>query len=478
MSGTTEFTWFREGDGPVHFMGIGGAGMCALAEALVRTGRSVTGCDAAPGRSAGGLGALGIEVSPGHDPGHIDGTAALVVSAAIPSDHPEIVAARSAGLPVLKRAEALAQWVNRGRVLGVAGTHGKTTTTALLTEILAAAELDPTGFVGAEVVGWGSNLRPGRDDLFVVEADEYDRSFLHLRPEVAVVTNVEADHLDIYGSMEGVREGFRSYLAQVVPGGAVVACADDPGAGALLQGLPRTVTAVSYGFSAGSVLRGLDLQVSDGRLRFHVREQGHDRGHLVVRLPGIHNARNALAACAAARHLGVEWTAIREGLVRFRGVRRRFERLSPDGEVEVIDDYAHHPTEVAATLTAALSSFPGRRVVAVFQPHLFSRTQAFHEEFGQALAMAHSVWVTDVYPAREEPIPGVDGGLVAEAARGAGAGEVQYHGELSSLAEVVADTLRPGDVCLLLGAGSIERVGPELVRIMDGSQVGEGGAHG
>ena len=469
MTALRHFTWLGDGEAPVHFMGIGGAGMCALAEAVARAGGRVSGCDVDPGRSSHRLGALGIPVAKGHDPAHVDDASALVVSAAIPSQHPEILAARERGLPVLKRAEALALWVNRGRVLGVAGTHGKTTTTALLTQILVAADRAPTGFVGAEVVGWGSNLHPGDDDLFVVEADEYDRSFLHLRPEVAVVTNVEADHLDIYGSLEGVRAGFRSYLDQVVPGGAVVACADDPGAGALLQGLPRTVTGVSYGFSAGAVLRGSALQVQDGALRFQVAESGRDRGHLVLHLPGIHNARNALAAAAAARHVGVEWPAIREGLVRFRGVRRRFQRLSAGAGIEVIDDYAHHPTEVAATVAAVLDAFPGRRLVAVFQPHLYSRTQAFHGEFGRVLAPAASVWVTDVYPAREEPIPGVDGALVAQAAREAGVPAVHYHADLPSLSRVVASELRDGDVCLVMGAGSIERVGPEIVTALGGT---------
>ncbi|TVR63707.1 MAG: UDP-N-acetylmuramate--L-alanine ligase [Gemmatimonadales bacterium] len=469
MTARRPFTWPRDEDAPVHFMGIGGAGMCALAEAVARAGGKVSGCDADPGRSARRLAALGIPVAQGHDPAHVEDASALVVSAAIPPQHPEILAARERGLPVLKRAEALARWVNRGRVLGVAGTHGKTTTTALLTEILMAADRAPTGFVGAEVVGWGSNLHPGDDQVFVVEADEYDRSFLHLRPEVAVVTNMEEDHLDIYGSLEGVREGFRSYLRQVVPGGAVVACADDPGAGALLQGLPRTVTGVSYGFSAGSLLRGSELEVRDGVLRFQVAEGGRDRGHLVLHLPGIHNARNALAAAAAARHLGVEWPAIREGLVRFRGVRRRFQRLSPGSAIEVIDDYAHHPTEVAATVAAALEAFPGRRLVAVFQPHLYTRTQTFHAEFGRVLAPAASVWVTDVYPAREAPIPGVDGSLVVQAALDAGAQGVRYHADLASLSAAVASQLRSGDVCLVMGAGSIERVGPEIVTALGGT---------
>ncbi|MEX2529497.1 MAG: UDP-N-acetylmuramate--L-alanine ligase [Gemmatimonadota bacterium] len=458
--------------GPIHFMGIGGAGMCALAEAVLRGGGRVTGCDARPGPSVGALERMGVRVHTGHDPGHLDGAGALVVSAAVAADPPEIARARAEEIPVLKRAEALGGWVNAGRVLGVSGTHGKTTTTALLTGMLAEAGADPTGFVGGEVLGWQSHLRAGTGALFVVEADEYDRSFLHLRPEVAVVTNVEADHLDVYGSLNGVEAGFGAYLAGVRKGGTVVACADDPGAGRVIQGeLPVGVTLVTYGLSAGATVRGEDLRYRDGVAHLRVRERGVDRGRLQVGLPGVHNVRNALGAAAAARVIGVEWGTIHRALEGFDGVRRRFQIAGEVRGVRVVDDYAHHPTEVTATLEAARTGHPGRRIVAVFQPHLYTRTRDLGREFGKALAAADEVWVTEVYPAREPPIPGVDGkylaGLVE--AEGAPAGGVHLHAELDTLPAALAGALRPGDLCLLMGAGSIERVPRLLLTALHGS---------
>jgi UDP-N-acetylmuramate--alanine ligase len=451
--------------GPIHFMGIGGAGMCALAEAVVRGGGRVTGCDTRPGPSIRTLERMGVRVFTGHDPSHLSGAGALVISAAIPADHPEVERARAEGIPVVKRAEALGGWVNAGRVLGVAGTHGKTTTTALLTGILAEAGHDPTGFVGGEVLGWQSHLRAGSGSLFVVEADEYDRSFLHLRPEVAVITNVEADHLDVYGSLDGVEEGFRAYLAGMRRGGAVVACADDPGAGRVVQGgVPDGVTVVTYGLSAGAMFRGVELGFRDGVAHLRVRERGVDRGRLEIGLPGVHNVRNALAAAAAARVLGVEWGTIHRALEGFGGVSRRFQVHGDVRGVRVVDDYAHHPTEVTATLEGARTSHPGRRIVAVFQPHLYTRTRDLGTEFGRALAAADEVWVTEVYPAREPPIPGVDGAYLAGLVEAAGTpeGGVHFHADLETLPMALAGALRDGDVCLLMGAGSIERV-PRLL---------------
>jgi UDP-N-acetylmuramate--alanine ligase len=449
------------GDRPVHFVGIGGAGMCALAESLVRGGVRVTGCDVAPGRAVRPLERMGVRVFREHDPVHVEGAGIVVVSSAVPGDHAELEAARAGGVPVLKRAEALGHWVDRGRVVAVAGSHGKTTTTAMMTHVLEAGGMDPTGFVGGEVVAWESHLRPGGERLFVVEADEYDRSFHHLHPDLALVTNVEADHLDVYGTVEGVREAFRIFAEGVRPGGTVVACADDPGAGALLQGLSGPAT--SYGFSAGSVYRGTDPEPFRGGVRFRVHERGSDEGHLWVGSPGLHNARNALGAVAAARVLGLRWEAIREGLAAFEGVRRRFQRLGEAGGVVVVDDYAHHPTEVRAAISAAREVYPGRRLVAVFQPHLYSRTRDFAQEFGGALALADAVWVTEVYPAREDPIPGVSGELVSGAALDAGSSSVFFHGPLQSLPHALGEFLRPGDVCLTMGAGSIEEAGPEIV---------------
>ena len=457
----------RAREGTVHFMGIGGAGMCALAELFHRSGYRVSGCDLRRDLNARSLEALGVPVEVGHATDHLEDVAAVVVSSAISPTNPEVRAARERGVPVVKRAEALGQWVNTGTVVAVAGTHGKTTTTALATEILAAAGRDPTGLVGGRVAGWDGNLRFGRGDLFVVEADEYDRSFHQIAPHTAVITNLEADHLDTYGSLGQLREAFRTFLSAMPAQGALCACADDPGAARLLAGLgARTIT---YGFAAGAQLRATSVRTSSRGTEARVFEYGRDRGELAIRLPGEHNLLNALGAAAVARRLGVEWNDIRRSLSGFAGVRRRFERLGCERDVTVVDDYAHHPTEIDAALAAARGSFPGARLVAVFQPHLFSRTRDFADELGQALAAADQAWITGVYPAREAPIPGVTGELVLRAVTAAGGRNARYHSELSTLPSALADALRGGDVCLTLGAGSIEATGPALLRCLGGS---------
>lgn len=445
--------------GHVHFMGVAGAGMSALAEALAHGGIAVSGCDLA-GTTPPALAALGVPVWTGHSPEHLEGVTALVITAAIPDDHPEVVAARERGIPVVKRAAALGAWVSGGRVVAVAGTHGKTSTTAMVTHVLDAAGLAPTGFVGGTVRAWGSNLRLGGGDLFAVEADEYDRSFLHLHPDVAIVTNIEADHLDIYGDFAGVMDAFRTFVGQVRPGGTVVGCADDGGVGRLLASVGGHV--VTYGVSAGTMVRGVDVRSARGQVEFSVVEGGKRFDGFRLAVPGLHNVRNALGAAAAARAIGVQWDDVRKGLSTFDGVGRRFERVGDVASRLVVDDYAHHPTEVDATLDAARQAYHDRRIVAVFQPHLYTRTRDFHDDFGRALAKADRVWVTDIYPAREAPIEGVDGALVAQAAERHGA-NVRYHASLDDLAAQIAPDLEANDVCLTMGAGSIERVGPQIV---------------
>jgi len=451
-------------DRPVHFVGMGGAGMNPLAELVIRSGGRVSGCDLKESRSLSDLAALGGTIHVGHDPVHVKDASAVVFTSALPSDHPELVAAREAGLPVMKRAEALGAWVNAGTLVAIAGTHGKTTTTAMTTEILIAAGMDPTGLVGGRVTGWSGNLRYGSQELFVVEADEYDRSFLTLTPDVAVVTNLEADHLDIYGDLEGVRRGFHDFLAGVRSRGRVIVCSDDHGASSLLPSVGSA--GYSYGTSAGSMLRATEVAVDARSTRCTVYEEGRRVGRLELALGGRHNLLNALAAAAAARVLGAGWPAIREALGGFRGVGRRFERVGEAAGVTVVDDYAHHPTEIGAALGAARAMFAGRRLVAVFQPHLFSRTRDFAGDFGRALAQADAVWVTDVFPAREKPIPGVTGALVADAARAAGAAEVRYEERLENLPAALAERLREGDVVVTLGAGSIESAGPALLQAL------------
>ncbi len=453
--------------GPIHFMGVCGAGMTPLAELLLRSGASVTGCDLAGGSAPEALARLGLRFSPGHDPAHVETAAALVVTSAVPDGHPEVEAARARRIPVLKRAAALGQWVNGGRVAAIAGTHGKTTTTALATQVLVQAGIDPTGVVGGHVPDWGGNLRPGSSDVFVVEADEYDRSFLTLRPEVAVVTNQDADHLDTYGDLEGVRGAFTSFVERIEPGGTLWVCGDDAGAARVgVWGGPCTR---SYGLGAGTQLRAVAVRSAGTESCFEVVEDGVSAGRFALPLPGLHNVRNALAAVGVGRTFEASWDDIRAGLEGFAGVGRRYDVLGTAAEVQVVDDYAHHPTEIAATLSAARRANPRRRIVAVFQPHLFTRTRDFHKAFGHALGAADRVWVTDVYPAREPPLPGVTGALVARAVTPPRARTV-YHADLSTLAAAVAEDLSPGDICIVMGAGSIEATAPEILALLGGGQ--------
>jgi UDP-N-acetylmuramate--alanine ligase len=409
---------------------------------------------------------MDVQIHEGHGAGHVEGAAALVVSAAVPEDHPEVQAALERGIPVFKRAEALGQWVNQGRVLAVAGTHGKTSTTAMATEILTAAGMDPTGFVGGRVPAWGGNLRAGGGDLYVVEADEYDRSFLELKPTVAVVTNVEADHLDTYGALEGVVHAFQEFLDRLIPDGHAIICADDHGASGLAADLTAEVH--TYGLEAGAQIRAVDVEASATGMDFRVIEEGEDRGTFRLPVPGVHNLQNALGAAVAARCFGVDWDSVREGLAAYQGVERRFDTVGSARGILVVDDYAHHPSEIRATLAAARGAHPDLRIVAVFQPHLFTRTRDFAGEFGQALAEADSIWVTDVFPAREKPIEGVTGEMVAIAVERAG-GDVRYHADVNTLAEAVMTELAPGDLLLTMGAGSIDRVAHETLQHLEGT---------
>jgi UDP-N-acetylmuramate--alanine ligase len=442
-------------EGAVHFMGVSGAGMSALAELTLRAGGRVTGCDSSPGAVGDALRAQGAGIEQGHDPAHVADAVAVVTTAAVPPDHPELAAARARGIPVLKRSQALGALVNRGTVLAIAGTHGKTTT-AMATAILAEASLDPTAFVGGVVPGWGSGLRAGSDSLFVVEADEYDRSFMTLRPDACVVTSIEADHLDIYGSLDAIESAFAEFVSLLPPDGLLAACTDDAGARRLLD--RRSGPAVGYGTSDSATLRAVGLDAHGRATTFDVEEHGRSLGRLTVGAAGVHNVRNALGALAVARHAGADFDSARRALAGFHGVDRRFQELGTVGGVTVVDDYAHHPTEVATTLAAARAAYPGRRLVAAFQPHLFTRTRDFARAFGASLAGADLIFVADVYAAREQPLPGVTGELVASAATAAGAREVAYAAERAQLLDALASALREGDVLVTMGAGDIDGV--------------------
>lgn len=443
---------------PIHFQGIAGAGMSALAELCHRRGAAVTGCDQNPA-GASDLGSLGILAARGHDPSHLEGHRALVVSSAIPKDHPEVQRARALGIPVVRRAEALAEATAGGALIAIAGTHGKSTTTVMTTEALAAAGKAPTGVVGARVSAWGGNLSRGGSELFVVEADEYDRSFLALHPTVAVVTNVEADHLDIYRDLQDIHETFATFVGRAR---YVVLCADDPGANALPS--PATAEVIRYGITSPEArLVARDVRHAEGRTSFAVHFDGKAMGEVTVGVPGLHNVRNALAALACGiGPWGLTVPQMAPGLAAFVGAERRFQRLGSAAGVQVVDDYAHHPTELRATLVAAREAFPGRRIVVAFQPHLFSRTRDFATEFGEALALADVVALADIYPAREQPMPGVTSKLVAAAARSAGRAPA-WEGPRALLADGLAELVREGDVVFTVGAGDITLTGPELL---------------
>jgi len=448
---------------PVHFVGIAGAGMSALAELFVRRGATVSGCDAS-GDPTGDLRRLGIAVSTGHDPAHVEGARAVVVTSALPKTHPELERARERGIPVIRRAEALGEAVSGGDLVAIAGTHGKTTTTVMTTEALQAAGLQPTGVVGGRVGSWGGNLRYGSDRLFVVEADEYDRSFLALTPTVAVITNVEADHLDIYADLADIHRTFAQFAS---PGRTIVLCADDPGANGLAT--PSSAEIIRYGIhSRDARLLAVDVRAEGGGSIFEVEFDDEMLGEVELSVPGLHNVMNALAAIASGLTLGATLEAMRPGLASFRGVERRFQRLGTVNGVDVVDDYAHHPTEIRATLAAARTAFPGRRIVAAFQPHLFSRTRDFAREFGEALAAADAVYIADIYPAREQPIPGVSADIIVASTRDAG-GSVAWQGARGLLSNELARAVRGGDVVLTIGAGDITKTGPELLRALEGS---------
>ncbi|HEY2851051.1 MAG TPA: UDP-N-acetylmuramate--L-alanine ligase [Gemmatimonadaceae bacterium] len=446
---------------PIHFMGIAGAGMSALAELCQRRGAAITGCDQHPS-GAPDLASLGIKVSEGHSAAHVDGHRALVVSSAIPKTHPEIVRARELGVPVIRRAEALAEATAGGTLVGIAGTHGKSTTTVMTTDALAAAGLNPTGVVGARVTAWKGNLSSGGNELFVVESDEYDRSFLALKPDVAVVTNVEADHLDIYRDLDDLRGAFTQFVS-----GArwIVLCADQPTANALRT--PASTEVVRYGIaSIEARLVARKIVTADGRTSFDVHFDGARAGQVSIGAVGEHNVLNALAALGVGlSRFGATVEQMAPGLAAFAGAERRFQRLGTARGVTVVDDYAHHPTEIRATLSAARLAFPGRRVIVAFQPHLYSRTRDFASEFGRALAKSDQLFLADIYPAREQPIAGVTSQLIAESSTIAGR-RPAWMGARSELAPALASAVKDGDVVLTVGAGDVTKTGPELLALL------------
>ena len=447
---------FRPGSA-VHFVGIGGAGMSAIAKVLLERGVAVSGSDLKASRPATLLEAMGARVHIGHDAAHLRAAEVVVVSSAIPERNPELRAAREAGIPVVARGEALAAVLRGVRSIVVAGTHGKTTTTSMIVSVLRAGGSDPTYLVGGGLNDAGTNAKSGRTDLAVAESDESDGSFLLLNPSVAVVTNVEPDHVDYWQSEAALRDAFRRFLGSTGEDGTAVVPAEQPDVVAWAREAGRTVT-----FGEGADVAAANVRFVPGEAAFDLEVDG-ERHPVHLRVPGAHNVANALAAAAACRAAGVTPADAARGLGEYRGVERRWQVRGEARGVTVIDDYAHHPTEVRATLGAARPG-PWVRVVAVFQPHRYSRTRAFAADFGPSFAGADRVVVTDVYGAGEEPVPGVTGKLVADAVCRALPGRpVAYLPHRDELVSYLAATARPGDAVLTLGAGDVTAVGEELL---------------
>jgi UDP-N-acetylmuramate--alanine ligase len=454
----------------VHLIGIGGAGMSGIARILLARGVAVSGSDAKDSRTVLALRALGAAVTVGHDAAHLPAPpATVVVSSAIRESNPELAAARERGLPVMHRAQALAALTAGRRLAAVTGTAGKTSTTSMLTVALQHCGLDPSFAIGGDLAVSGSGAHEGSGDVFVVEADESDASFLAFSPTVAVVTNVEADHLDHYGSVEAYVAAFEDFLDRIVPGGALVACADDPGAAALaVRAAERGTRVRRYGRDAAADAQLVDFRPAGTGARVvlrHREAQGHEgREHLLrLAVPGEHMALNALGALLAGVELGADVEGLLAGLAAFDGVRRRFEFRGRAAGVAVYDDYAHHPSKVAAQLRAARQVADGQgRVVVAFQPHLYSRTRQFAGEFGAALGLADEVVVLDVYGAREDPQPGVSGALIADAVP-LPRERVRFVPRWEEVPAVVAGLAAPGDLVVTMGAGDVTVLAPEIL---------------
>ncbi|MFF2031258.1 UDP-N-acetylmuramate--L-alanine ligase [Arthrobacter sp. NPDC058192] len=449
--------------GRVHFIGIGGVGMSAVARIMVARGVPVSGSDAKALPVMTDLAAAGARIAVGYGPGNLGDAETVVAGSAIRPDNPELAAARAAGLPVLHRSEALAATMADDTVVAVAGTHGKSTTTSMITVLLQGAGLDPSFAIGANVPALGVNAANGASGIFVAEADESDGSFLNYRPTIAVVTNVEPDHLDFYGTAEAVYASFDSFTSLLPADGVLVACADDPGARALAQRtLERGNTrVVLYGTSADAAVRLDDAPVRPddaGPGRIGISTTAGTFG-VELQVPGRHNALNAAAAFAAAIELGVDPEKAAGALAHFSGASRRFEFKGEGRGIRVYDDYAHHPTEVRAALSAARSVAGQHKVHVLFQPHLFSRTREFAREFADALNTADTALVLDIYPAREDPIPGVTSGLIADHL-GPGGSRV---GPGAEAVQALLAAAGPGDIVLTAGAGDVTAYGPQIV---------------
>ena len=446
----------------VHMVGIGGIGMSSIAEVLLARGFRVTGSDLRKSEVTDHLEKLGATVYEGHAADHVADADVVVYSSAVkPDRNPETVEAQRRLIPIIKRAEMLGELMRMKYGIGIAGTHGKTTTTTMVGLVAKEAGFDPTIIVGGKVAVFGSNAVSGEGDLIVIEADEYDRTFLKLTPALAVVTNIEADHLDVYRDIDDIKDAFVEFANAVPFFGAAIVCLDDEQARGIVGRIGRRV--VTYGTSRQATIRAENVDQEGGTTTFDVYRGTERLGGVTLHAPGLHNVRNALAAVGVGLELDVPFPAIAAALAQYTGVDRRFQVKGEAGGILLVDDYAHHPTEVAATLAAAAKGWPERRVVAVFQPHLYSRTRDLADDFARAFYDADVLVLTDIYGAREEPIAGVDGQFLVDLARRYGHRDVHYVGEKAELPAYLVGLTRPGDLVVTMGAGDVWRYGERFL---------------
>ncbi|HEY5325265.1 MAG TPA: UDP-N-acetylmuramate--L-alanine ligase [Caldimonas sp.] len=459
----------------IHFVGIGGASMSGIAEVLHNLGYRITGSDQHESATTRALAKRGIKVQIGHDAAHIAGAEAVVTSSAVKGDNPEVIAARAGRVPVVPRAVMLAELMRLKQGIAIAGTHGKTTTTSLVTSVLAEAGLDPTFVIGGRLNAAGAHARLGAGDYIVVEADESDASFLNLLPVMAVVTNIDADHMDTYGhDFAKLKQAFVEFIHKMPFYGAAILCADDPGVRSIMPMISRPL--VTYGLGADAMIRAVDVVADAGVMRFTVqRRNGVRMPDLAVtlNLPGVHNVLNALAAIAVAAELELPDAPVITGLAEFDGVHRRFQRYGDHpvsdgaGQFTLIDDYGHHPVEMAATLEAARGAFPGRRIVLAFQPHRYTRTRDCFEDFVKVMGNADLVLLAEVYAAGEAPIVAADGRSLARALRVAGKVDPVFVDDIGQMPATILEQAKPGDVVIAMGAGSIGAVPAQLVEMLE-----------
>ncbi len=454
----------------IHFVGIGGAGMSGIAEVLVNLGYEVSGSDISRNAVTDRLEALGARIAIGHDAANIEGANAVVVSTAVRSDNPEVLAARHRRVPIVQRAVMLAELMRLKQGIAIAGTHGKTTTTSLVASVLAAGGLDPTFVIGGRLISAGANARLGTGDFIVAEADESDASFLNLYPVIEVITNIDADHMDTYGhDFARLKQAFIEFTQRLPFYGSAVVCVDDPNVRQIIPFISKPV--VRYGLSADAQVRAENIDARDGRMHFTVIREGRAPLPVVLNMPGLHNVQNALAAIAIATDLGVADDAIQQALAEFNGVGRRFQRYGDvpaagGGSYTLIDDYGHHPVEMAATIAAARGAFPGRRLVLAFQPHRYTRTRDCFDDFVNVLSTVDALVLTEVYAAGEAAIATANGDALSRALRAAGKVEPVFVASVDEVPDALTKVAQHGDVVITMGAGSIGGVPAKLVQNM------------